>query len=221
MFHWATAKESRFPNAFRMFKNWALFQQIMAGIWMKKVNKENIPMDRPFILCANHTSYLDIILMYRVMPKYFVMMGKGEIENWPLFRRFFVTGMNILVHRENRVKAHRALEQAKEKLDKGHNVGIFPEGGIPDVKAPKVVGFKNGAFKMAVEKQVPIVPVTFKTNWRLLEGTRTFTGYAGPGICEVFIHKPIETKGLTQDNVSELRNKTRDIIREPLLEYID
>ena len=72
---------------------------------------------------------------------------------------------------------------------------------------------------MAIEKQVPIVPMTYQTNWKLLEGVSFFTGRAGPGICRVIIHKPIETKGLTPYDVHELRAKTRAIIAGPLEKY--
>jgi 1-acyl-sn-glycerol-3-phosphate acyltransferase len=186
---------------------------------VQKKGVENLPKKQPFVLCANHSSYLDIILIYRVLDDYFVMMGKGEIRTWPLFNRFFTTGMNILVDRESRIGSHKALEEAKVALDKGHNVVVFPEGGIPDFITPKMRGFKNGAFKMAIEKQVPIVPMTYQTNWKLLEGDKVFTGRARPGVCRVIIHEPIKTKGLTQDDVHELREKTRAIIASPIEQY--
>ena len=218
-FHWATAKETRFPIAFRRLNNWSRFVTFFSGIYVQKKGVENLPKKQPFVLCANHSSYLDIILIYRVLDDYFVMMGKGEIRTWPLFNRFFTTGMNILVDRESRIGSHKALEEAKVALDKGHNVVVFPEGGIPDFITPKMRGFKNGAFKMAIEKQVPIVPMTYQTNWKLLEGDKVFTGRARPGVCRVIIHEPIKTKGLTQDDVHELREKTRAIIASPIEQY--
>lgn len=218
-FHWATAHESRFPKAFQRLNNWSRFQTFFSGIYVKKIGLDNLPSDTPYVLCTNHSSYLDIILMYRVLSDYFVMMGKGEIKDWPLFHRFFTSGMNILVDRENRMAAHKALEQAKEQIDKGHNVVVFPEGGIPNNSAPKMRGFKNGAFKMAIEKQVPIVPMTYQTNWKLLDGTRSLTGSARPGICKVIIHPAIDTKGMTLDDLPELRSKTRTAIAGPLEQY--
>ncbi len=220
LFYWSTTHESKFARAFRQMKNWALFLQLANGIWIKKYGKENIPTDGPFIVCANHASYLDIILMYRVLPHYFVMMGKGEIRGWPLFRRFFLSGMNILVDRDSRIAAHNSLEQAKTELDKERNIVIFPEGGIPHNTAPKMRGFKNGAFKMAIEKQVPILPVTYQTNWKLLDGTRTLHGSARPGISKIFIHKPIYTNGLAPNDASTLRKQTYEAINAPLISLI-
>ncbi|MBL4624311.1 MAG: 1-acyl-sn-glycerol-3-phosphate acyltransferase [Flavobacteriales bacterium] len=219
LFYWSTAKESRFIHTLHQIKFWAKFQLVVCGIRVKTIGVGNIPLDRPFILCANHTSYLDIIIMYRIMPKLFVMMGKGEIKDWPLINRFFTTGMNILVHRENNKLAHRALEEAKSRLDKGHNIVIFPEGGIPDHNTPKMKGFKNGAFKMAIEKQVPILPMTFQTNWKVLQAADGLNGRAAPGLSRVIFHEPIETKGLTMEDMIDLRAKTRDIIAGPLEQY--
>ena len=219
LFYWATAKESRFKIAFNQLDNWSRFVVFLTGINVQKEGLENLPKNSPFILCTNHASYLDIILMYRVLSDYFVMMGKGEIKDWPLFHRFFTTGMNILVDRESKIGSHRAFEEAKKQLDRGHNVVIFPEGGIPDFHTPKMKGFKNGAFKLAIEKQVPIIPLTFQTNWKLLESARPLMGLARPGISKVIIHKPIETKGMTMNNLAELRTKTREIIAMPLKQY--
>lgn len=219
LFYWMLSKEERFSLAFRQMKFWSLLLHSLNGIWVKKEGCENLPRDRPFILCANHASYLDIIMMYRVMPDYFVMMGKGEIQHWPLFKRFFTTGMNILVHRESNVESHRAFTLAKAQIDKGRNIAIFPEGAIPDLDAPKMKGFKNGAFKMAIEKQVPIVPMTFVTNWKLLEGTYPHKGNAGPGLCHFIVHEPIETTGMTENDIVDLRNRAREEIAKPLRKF--
>lgn len=197
---------------------WSWLLALLGGIWVRKIKVATLPKDTPYIVCCNHTSYLDIVLMYRVFSDYFVMMGKGEIENWPLFNVFFKTGMNILVYREKSREAHRSLELAKEKIDKGQNIVIFPEGGIYK-HAPFIKGLKNGAFKMAIVKQVPIVPMTFETNWRLLQGTVLLKGMAGPGISKVHVHEPISTTGLTLDDIPELRAKVKEAMEGPLLKY--
>ncbi|MBL4651437.1 MAG: 1-acyl-sn-glycerol-3-phosphate acyltransferase [Flavobacteriales bacterium] len=219
IFYWATAKESRYKMAFNQLNNWSRFVVFFTGIIVKKEGVKNLPKNCHFILCSNHASYLDIIIMYRVLSDYFVMMGKGEIKDWPLFHRFFTTGMNILVDRKSNIASHRAFEEAKRQLDKGHNVVIFPEGGIPDFHTPKMKGFKNGAFKLAIEKQVPIIPLTFQTNWKLLEGARSLGGHARPGISKIIIHPPIETKGMTMADLTELRTKTRSVIAAPLKQF--
>lgn len=199
---------------------WSWWLALFAGIRVKKYKDSPLPQNTPYIVCCNHASYLDIVLMYRVFPEYFVMMGKGEIEGWRFFRVFFLSGMNILVHRENNKKAHESLQLAKQKIDKCQNVVIFPEGGIYN-HAPYIKVMKNGAFKLAIEKQIPIVPMTFETNWKLLQGTEPFTGYAGPGICKVHIHEAIATEGMTIDDLPALRLQVKDAMMEPMLKHYE
>ena len=200
-------------------RNWSWWLSVAAGIKVNIVTKSSLPKNGPYIICSNHTSYLDIVLMYRVFSDYFIMMGKGEIENWPFFRVFFTSGMNILVYRNNNKKAHNSIQLAKEKIDQGNNVVIFPEGGIYD-HAPQIKGLKNGAFKLAIEKQVPIVPITFETNWKLLQGTSFFEGKAGPGECRVHIHEFINTEGLTLSDLPDLRTKVRNALLIPLDKHL-
>ena len=216
-FYFSLSKESRFPVAFKLMRFWSLILQISGGIIVIKKIKKQLP-NEPYVVCCNHSSYFDIVLMYRVFPDYFVMMGKGELRNWPLFNIFFTKGMNILVDRDKKIASHKALEDAKNMIDKGHNVVIFPEGTIPH-HAPLIKGFKNGAFKLAIEKQVPVVPMTFVTNWKRLQGTVMLKGKAGPGISKAVIHEPIETKGMTEKDVVLLRSKVKEVIEQPLQKY--
>lgn len=218
-FYWATAKEERFPIAFRLKRIWSVIVHPLVGIFVKIEGISNLPKSGSYIVCANHTSYLDIALMYQIIPHYFIMMGKVEIRHWPLINRFFTTGMNILVDRQKNRGAHRAYMEAKAKIDRGDALVIFPEGVIPDFNIPKLKGFKNGAFKLAIEKKVPVVPVTLESNWKLLEGTHALKGKAGPGICKVIIHPPIATQNINEEDLISLRNGCRKQISEPLLRY--
>ena len=216
-FRYLLAKKSRFPKAFELKKVWALVLQIFAGIILRIEHRGQLPKDQPYVICPNHGSYLDIVFMYRLFKDYFVFMGKKEIASWPLFRIFFTREMNITVDRASRTGSHKAFKRAAADIQKGHSVVIFPEGTISTI-VPKLRPFKNGAFKLAIEQQVPIVPVTFVNNWERLEGHGLFDGKAGPGIAHVIIHEPIATKGMSDDDVSLLRAKVREIIDQPLKE---
>jgi 1-acyl-sn-glycerol-3-phosphate acyltransferase len=214
VFLWNLQKPERFITCFRWMRFWGILLQIFGGVILIKKQKSPLP-EPPYIICANHSSYWDIILMYRVFKDYFVFMGKDELRNWPLFHVFFTKGMNILVNRNSSVGATKALQEAGQRIDRGECVVIFPEGTIPKT-APKMKPFKNGAFRLAIEKQVPIVPVTFTANWKLLQGSVFLKGKAGPGITKAIIHEPVYTKGLLADDVVELKNKVYRIIESGL-----
>jgi len=173
-------------------------------------------MPQPCVFVANHTSYLDIILSTFYIDHLAIYMGKAELLKAPLFKTFF-KGMNIPVKRTNKIDAHKALEAAANEIDKGRSMVIFPEGTIP--KSDKLLPFKNGAFKLAIEKQVPIVPIVNINNNKLLQNGGFFKSNGRPGIAKIIILEPIKTKGLTDHDLDELKRKTQHLIENTLIEY--
>ena len=184
---------------------------------MKIKGKKNIIEDKPFLICSNHSSFLDIPCLYSMFKQYFVFTGKQEVEKWPLFHIFYTSGMNILVDRKNKMRLIKAFKKMMEVIDEGHPLVILPEGTISKA-APKLAEFKAGSVSLAVKKQIPILPITFTTNWIRLQRKGLFKGKASPGISEIIIHPLIPTTGLTKDDTDTLQIKLRDIINSPLHE---
>ena len=208
--------EKYFAYAFKLMRFWAGWILFVPGIIVKVKGKEHLKkLPKAVVFCANHFSYIDIPVSYLVTPHYFVYMGKSELRKTPLFRIFFEQ-MNILVERNNKVGAHKAFEKAKEHLEKGHAVFLYPEGTISK-HAPKMLPFKNGTFKLAIETQVPIVPVTFVSNYKRLQTGGYFKAMGSPGFCEVVINPPIYTKGLSEGDYVSLKEKVHRAIEGPLI----
>ena len=193
---------------------WSYVLTTICGLWTEIDERGELPKT-PFIICPNHGSYLDIIIMYRVFSRYSIFMGKAEITTWPLFGIFFTKGMNIPVNRKCSKGAHEALQVAKAELAKGHNVIIFPEGTIPQT-APKMRAFKNGAFKLALEENIPIVPMTFVNNWRRLQAGAVLKQLGGAGPSRIVIHKPVYPKDYAELGVVRLKHDIFETIEEPL-----
>jgi 1-acyl-sn-glycerol-3-phosphate acyltransferase len=126
--------------------------------------------------------------------------------------------MDIGVNREKRNSAMRSIIRAKHEISKGWSIVIYPEGTIP-INTPILGEFKAGAFKMAIDAQVPILPITLIDTWRLFDSDPPLTAKARPGISRVVIHKPISTKGLEKKDLVNLRQQTFDAINGPLLKY--
>ncbi|MEP7170749.1 MAG: lysophospholipid acyltransferase family protein [Bacteroidota bacterium] len=205
-----------FPQVFKLYKICARLMLYNAGVFPKIIRKPKLEKNKPFVICPNHCSYLDIVTTYIAIPEYFHFMGKAELKNIPLFGHFFKE-MNIPVDRASIMSSHRAFKRAKEDIDKGISVAIFPEAMIPD-SAPKLGAFKNGAFKLAIEKQIPIIPIVYLDNWkRMPDGIlrRMFAG--GPGISRMIVHEPVETIGMTEKDLSVLKQKVYRIIDESLI----
>lgn len=200
--------------SFKLMRIWARWVLTIPGI-IPRVKREADPRDinGPCVFVANHSSYLDIVVSYIAVPTYFVYMGKAEIDKAPLLRMFF-KGMNIYVDRKTRTGSYAAFQQAAEKLKNGESVFIYPEGTIESKGNLKL--FKNGAFKLAIENQVPVVPVTFLGNWKLLQNGGFFKSHGRPGLTRVLVHKPVYTNGMTGEDLIPLRQKIREIILKDL-----
>jgi len=97
-------------------------------------------------------------------------------------------------------------------IDEGYSIGIFPEGGIKTEKVPKMAPFKNGAFAMALEKQVPILPVSLLGAYKIMKGS-FFINWSP---CEVVCHKPIYTDGFTTKDIDKFRDKCYKILQSEL-----
>jgi 1-acyl-sn-glycerol-3-phosphate acyltransferase len=205
----------RYYKAFRLKRIWASYLACASGVPPRIIRSAALP-EPPYVICCNHSSYLDIIQLYNVIPRYFLFIGKYELLKWPLFNMFF-KGMNIAVNRNDRAEAARAFRKAAQAIDRGTSIAIFPEGTIP-AYTPRMKPFKDGAFKLAIEKQVPIVPVTFLDHWRLFGEPLELFARARPGIARVVIHDPIATTGLADADVASLRRKVYEVIEGPLLE---
>lgn len=182
----------------------------LTGIRPKVIIEKPLTPGKAYLFCPNHSSYLDILLSYLVIPEYFLMMGKAELTRVPLFRIFFKK-MNIAVERKSKMDSHRAFLRASKEIDKGTSLIMFAEGTIPE-HTPKIGAFKNGPFKLAIEKQIPIVPVTYLNNWQILPDGRKRKNGGKPGIANVIIHAPIETTGLKEEDAGALRQKVFHII---------
>ena len=203
-------------RAFRVFVVWSWTFRIICFYHVKKVRKAELP-DGPYIILANHISYLDIFLMYSILPQNeFLFLGKGELLKYPIIGTYFKT-LNIPVHRGNRMKAARSIVQASREVKKGWSIVIFPEGQIPDVN-PKMRHFKSGAFQLAKNLNLPIVPMTFTNNHILFSDPTFILGPARPGICKVHMHDYISAEKVASMEQKELRAYCYELLNGPLLE---
>ena len=207
------SKKKWWPKVFKLKRFWARLILFNVGLSTKIVSSAKLDCNRAYVFCPNHSSILDIITTYRSIPCYFHFMGKAELTKVPFFRIFF-KDMNITVNRDSIISSHRAFIRAGRDLEEGISMAIFPEAAIHDC-APKLAPFKNGAFKLAIDKQVPIVPVTYLNNFELIPDYEK--NYGGrPGISKVIIHEPIDTVGMTDEDIVSLKTKVFDIIEKTL-----
>ncbi|MDY0089385.1 MAG: lysophospholipid acyltransferase family protein [Flavobacteriaceae bacterium] len=208
-------KESWYPFFFRIARIWA--KSILFGMgFYVRIEKEQEPEPRKsYMFVANHTSMTDIMLMLVVVKNPFVFVGKKELAKIPLFG-FFYKRTSILVDRNDSKSRHAVFERAQKRLSQGLSICIFPEGMVPENESVLLEEFKDGAFRLAIEHHIPVVPMTFADNKKRF----SYTFLSGsPGIMRVKMHRFYETKGFTQADKKVLKDKVHSDIYHQLLRF--
>lgn len=208
-------KEKWYPYFFVMARIWAKVILYGSGFYYKIEREQELEPHKSYMLVANHTSMTDIMLMLAVIRNPFVFVGKKELSKIPLFG-FFYKRTCILVDRKSSRSRMEVFERAQKRLNQGLSVCIFPEGGVPDDESVFLDEFKDGAFRLAIEHQIPIVPITFADNKERF----SYNFFSGsPGLMRAKTHTFIPTTGKTLDDKKEVRDQTRNVIYDQLVKF--
>lgn len=197
-------------NFFR--KIWGFGSSCLSGLFYRFTYEQPIDWSKAYIICPNHTSNLDITSASLLTKGNYCFMGKEELLKSLITRLFFKT-IDIPVNRESRMSSFRAFKSAAERLQQGTTIIIFAEGRIPNAYPPYLHKFKNGPFRLAIELKIPIIPVTSLNTWQKLWDDGLLYG-SRPGICDVYVHKPIETAHLTLNDADKLRDEVFGLMQQ-------
>ena len=208
-----TISEKTYSLFFKFAQFWAAIILFGMGFWPSIKRAESMKKDQSYMLVANHTSMSDIMMMLLISKNPFVFVGKKELAKIPVFG-FFYKRTCILVDRNNPKSRTEVFDRARKRMQDGVSICIFPEGGVSDDLNIVLDTFKDGAFRLAIEHQIPVLPVTLFDNKKRFP-FHFFKG--GPGIMRAQTHKAIETKGMSvaADKV-RFRESVRNIILHSL-----
>jgi len=207
-----TSKEEYYPTFWKMVRLWAKVLIYGMGFRLKIQADEVLDRKKSYMFCPNHASLMDPFVLIALSKNPIVFVGKQEFVKIPIFG-FFYKRVVIMVDRTSPKSRKRVYEMAKKRLQNGVSMAIFPEGLVPTenvILAP----FKNGAFSLAIEYEIPIVPQVY------LDGKRLFSWdffKGGPGVFRIRQHKFIQTKDLEQSDMQKLKEKTFNIIYNDLV----
>ena len=210
-----SASEKWYPQFFWVARNfWACPILYGMGFVPKFTKEEKIVKGKSYMLVANHTSMTDIMLMLIASKNPFVFVGKKELAKLPIFGLFYKR-TSILVDRGSARSRKAVYDSAQRRLNQGLSICIFPEGRVPEEDV-YLDTFKDGAFRLAIEHQIPIVPMTFADNKKRFP----YSFFKGsPGRMRVTIHQFLQTENKTLENKKELTETTREIILQELQAY--
>ncbi|KAL7819381.1 hypothetical protein V8C44DRAFT_136366 [Trichoderma aethiopicum] len=170
---------------------------------------------RPAVFVGNHQTELDVLMLGAIFPKYCSVTAKAQLRRVPFLGWFMSLSGTIFIDRKNSKDARSAMDGAAAEIrTKRQSVYIFPEGTRSYAKEPMLLPFKKGAFHLAVQSGVPIVPVVV-ANYSHILYIRGMVFNAGK--IPVKVLPPIETKNLTSADVDELTQSTRDLMLKELI----
>ena len=206
--------EKTYPLFFKIARLWSKIILIGMGFNYSIEGDEVFEDGKSYMLVANHTSMTDIMLMLIAVKNHpFVFVGKKELAKIPIFG-FIYKRVCILVDRANSKSRYQVFERAQKRIHQGLSICIFPEGGVPEEHIV-LDEFKDGAFRIAIEHGLPIVPMVFFDNKKRF----SYTFFSGtPGKMRAKIYPIIETKGKTLEDRNALKQQVREVVLQPLLE---
>lgn len=204
--------EKYYPIAYWFHRMWGRSNLFLMGFRYEMEQEETLHKDQPYMIITNHTSIMDIMLIYALMKDHpLVFVGKAELGKIPLFG--YVYGKsNILVDRKSKTSRIQAFRQAQKLINAGRSICIFPEGGVPNPSL-FLAPFKDGAFFIAIDQQIPILVFTIEGMKRQFPHQLT-QGY--PGKVRIKRHPVISTKGLTVEDKSTLKKQCYALIHSQL-----
>ncbi|PQE08827.1 hypothetical protein CJF32_00009611 [Rutstroemia sp. NJR-2017a WRK4] len=170
---------------------------------------------RPAVIIGNHQTELDVLMLGSVFPKYCSVTAKKSLKNVPVLGWFMSLSGTVFIDRANSKDARQAMAGAAAEIrEKRQSVYIFPEGTRSYAKEPMLLPFKKGAFHLAIQAGVPVIPVVV-ANYSDVLYVQSWWFRAGK--IPVKVLKPIETKNLTSADVEDLARDTRELMLKELV----
>ncbi|NLJ00471.1 MAG: 1-acyl-sn-glycerol-3-phosphate acyltransferase [Bacteroidales bacterium] len=195
-------------------KWWSRLTCWLALCRIKTRGHEHLDPKQSYVFVANHQGAFDIFLVYGFLKQTVVWMQKQSLRKIPFVGYASEKAGHVFVDNSSVTSRATTIENAKKKISKGVSMVIFPEGAR--TRTGKMGRFKRGAFYLAKDMELPIVPLTINGPFDVLKRN---TLKLKPGQkMELVIHPPIATKNLTQTEMEKLMDHARDIIHSELWE---
>ena len=193
---------------------WARFNCFITPMPVIVVGREHIAKKQSYVIVANHQSFFDIFVLWGFLGIDARWVMKKELRNVPLFGLAGKLGGNIYIDRSDKKGAYERLKEARKILVNGVSLIMLAEGTRS--RDGNLREFKKGAFVMALDLGIPLLPVSIvDTKYVLPSGTYDLS----PGRATLVIHEPISGEGYDEGTLDELILKVRGVIKEGIERY--
>lgn len=198
-----------------VFRTWSRFwsRSMFAGmgIRVKSDVRATLDADKAYVFVSNHQVAIDIPVVSLAIPCPFGWVAKAELARTPFLGPAVRASPSVFIDRSHPKKSIESMRIAGQRIRDGLSVIIFPEGARSH--GPELAPFKRGAFQLAIEAGVPIVPVTILNGWQVFNEKH---GRARPGRVHVVIGEPIVLDGTGRQQMDALMTQVRTVMEREL-----
>ena len=194
-------------------RHWGRSMMRMMGIRVSATGLQHLEHGTPYVFVANHQNGLDIPVVADCLPVAFGFVAKAELERVPFLGAALRYSPSVFVDRTDGRRTLESMQSAGREIRSGSSVLVFPEGARS--YDGRLGPFQKGAFLLAVEAGVPVVPITIVDGPAVFDESRRVSR---PGVIRVVIGKPIPLAGLSRRNIPDLMDQVFRVIAEPLPE---
>lgn len=194
--------------SFFFLKFWAWGFSILTFLWFVSNSDNQIDTSKAYIYVGNHGSYLDAVAIVICIPQAFSPLGKIDMLKIPVFGWIYER-LVVMIDRSSRASRDQSVAQLREDLSSGQSILIFPEGTMN--KTSELLNpFFDGAFRLAIETQTPILPFAILNSKAHLPRSNPLL--VKPGIIKTKFGEAINVEGMRAEDLEMLKQKTFDSI---------
>ena len=201
---------------YKIARYFSKFLYLFLGMRHQEIYEGKHDFNQAHVFVGNHNSYMDIPPIVQLKHQPIKPLGKFESSKIPLFGLFYRHAV-ILVDRSNPEKRAESLRNLKEALKNKISIFIFPEGTFSMTDEKPLKDFYNGAFKLAIEMQVPIQPVLMVDSVDRMHFSSIFT--LRPGICRVVYLPTVHVDNYTLEDLEILKQQVHQMMDDGLRRY--
>lgn len=203
-------------RVYKICRYWSKAFLVLIGIHHEEIFEDDHNFKMPHIFVANHNSYMDIPPIVQLKHQPIKPLGKFESSKIPIFGWIYRAAV-IMVDRSNPDKRAKSLRNLKAALHKKVSIFIFPEGTFSMTEKQPLKHFYNGAFKLAIEMQVPIQPILLVDAVDRMHYSSVFT--LTPGKNRVVYLPTVQVNEYTMEDIDTLKDKVYQMMDEGLRRY--
>ncbi len=194
-----------------------IWSHIVCGVLLipvKVEGREHLAPGQSYVFVANHQGAMDIFLIYGYLCRNFKWMMKKSLRKVPFIGFACEKAHHIFVDKSGPSKVEETINQARETLKEGMSLVVFPEG--TRTATGKVGRFKKGAFFLADQLQLPVVPLTIDGSFQILPRQKGMFNFVNRHTLRLIIHEPILPVSKGDENIKTLMQQSFDEVCKPL-----